>query len=190
VSDELPDDELRALAERGWFIRDGFLPHAEALQAHAFAAGLVETLRPAGVGPEGFLDPTIRGDFTGFIDDSPVRGAFEHLMAQLNASVGLELDNFQTQLGYYPGNGALYVKHIDALPKKNLRRVTALLYLNPDWKPEHGGHLRLHLDPELDVEPKLNRLVVFLSERIFHEVRPAFAPRLTLTAWFRTRSPA
>lgn len=184
--DELPDDELRALAERGCFIRDGFLPHAEALAAHAFASGLVETLKPAGIGRDSFLDPNIRGDFTRFLDESPVHAAFERLQTQLNSSLGLGLANFQTQLGYYPGNGALYVKHLDALPTKNLRRVTALLYLNPLWKPEHGGQLRLHLDREVDVDPTLNRLVVFLSERIEHEVRPSFAPRLTLTAWYRT----
>jgi SM-20-related protein len=184
--DRLPDDELRALAERGCFIRDGFLPEAEALATQAFAKSLVDTLRPAGIGSEGFRDPKIRGDFTRFLDDSPAQGAFERLRERLNASAALGLVSFQTQLGYYPGDGALYVKHFDSLPTKNTRRVTALLYLNTGWKPEHGGQLRLHLDPEVDVEPTLNRLVVFLSERIQHEVRPAFAPRLALTAWYRT----
>ena len=108
-------------------------------------------------------------------------------MEQLNASLMAGLQGLQVQLGHYPGNGALYVRHLDALPTKNVRRVTALLYLNPRWRPEHGGHLRLHLDPPLDVEPLLNRLVVFLSERVEHEVRPSFASRLTLTAWYRTQ---
>jgi SM-20-related protein len=39
----------------------------------------------------------------------------------------------------------------------------------------------------VDVEPSLDRLVVFLSERIDHEVLPAFAPRLALTAWYYGR---
>jgi len=38
------------------------------------------------------------------------------------------------------------------------------------------------------VEPTLDRLVVFLSERIEHEVLPSQAPRLALTAWFYGRS--
>ena len=63
--------------------------------------------------------------------------------------------------------------------------MTAIYYANPDWRPEHGGQLRLYLDsgPQ-EVEPTLDRLVVFLSEQLDHEVLPAHAPRLALTAWF------
>jgi SM-20-related protein len=180
------DDETRALAEHSYFIRDAFLPPDEALAAHAWAQGLIGTLKRAGFGRENFIDPTVRGDFTRFVDQSPVHGAFVRLMDELNGSLWLGLKAFQMQLGHYPPNGALYVRHLDAMPNKNVRRVTALLYLNPDWAKEHGGCLRMHLDPPLDVEPRLNRLVVFMSERVEHEVLPSFAPRLTLTAWYRT----
>jgi SM-20-related protein len=187
VSEErLSEAEEQSLAERAYFIRDGFLPEGEAVEAHAWASGLVGTLRRAGFGRENFIDATVRGDFTRFVDESPVHGAFVRLMEQLNESLLLGLKGLQLQLGHYPGNGALYVRHLDALPSNNVRRVTALLYLNPGWRPEHGGHLRMHLDPPLDVEPLLNRLVVFMSERVEHEVRPSFAPRLTLTSWYRT----
>jgi SM-20-related protein len=187
LSDEgLPQLELEALAQRGWFVRDGFLPEADALAAHAWAGAQRPLLRRAGFGRQNALDAKVRGDSTRFVTElSPVHAPFLALMAQLNASTGLELLSFQLQLAHYPDNGALYVRHLDALPENNPRRVTALLYLNPHWRPEHEGHLRLHVEPPVDIEPTLNRLVVFASERIEHEVRPTFAPRFAVTAWYR-----
>ena len=88
----------------------------------------------------------------------------------------------------YTDDGARYVRHRDAFPGQGNRRLTAICYLNPDWRPEHGGMLRLHLDTgPLDVEPTLDRLVVFLSERVEHEVLPSRALRLAATAWFHGR---
>jgi len=45
------------------------------------------------------------------------------------------------------------------------RRLNAILYLNPDWKPEYGGHLELW-DKEMKlcvkkIEPLHNRMVIF-----------------------------
>jgi len=48
------------------------------------------------------------------------------------------------------------------------------------WLDTHGKR-------PLDVAPVLDRLVVFLSERLDHEVLPTFAPRLAVTAWFYGR---
>jgi SM-20-related protein len=39
----------------------------------------------------------------------------------------------------------------------------------------------------VDVAPLLDRLLVFLSERVEHEVLPMRAPRWAVTAWFRPR---
>ena len=63
--------------------------------------------------------------------------------------------------------------------------MTAIFYPNPDWRPEHGGLLRLYLkEGTVEVAPSLDRLVVFLSEQLEHEVLPTHAPRLALTAWY------
>ena len=95
---------------------------------------------------------------------------------------------FDLQLAHYPGGGERYVRHRDAFQGQSNRRVTAIYYANLDWRPEHGGLLRLHLEEGTqDVEPTLDRLVVFLSERVEHEVLPSHAPRLALTAWFYGR---
>jgi SM-20-related protein len=177
-------DELNALRERGWFVRDGFM--GEGAQAAAeYAAGLATSMKPAGIGTDGRRDTTVRGDLTAWLDDSPLHPHFTRLMQELNDGGWLGLRGYQVQLACYPGEGAHYARHVDAPPGHLLRRVTGIVYLNPLWRPEHGGQLRLHLNPVVDVEPKLDRLVVFLSEKVPHEVLPAHAPRYAATAWFR-----
>jgi len=39
----------------------------------------------------------------------------------------------------YPGAGARYAAHTDTFEGDPARRVTAILYLNPDWRPGDGG---------------------------------------------------
>lgn len=64
--------------------------------------------------------------------------------------------------------------------------ATAIYYVNPGWTPAAGGQLRLHAPAgPVDVEPLLDRLILFLAERIEHEVLPAHASRLAVTAWYR-----
>jgi SM-20-related protein len=110
--------------------------------------------------------------------------AFEALRVQLNREAYLGLGRFELQLAWYPANGARYARHLDSFPGSDNRRVTAIVYLNDGWKPEHGGQLRLHVEPPLDVAPVADRSVVFLSERIEHEVLPNFADRYAIAAWY------
>jgi SM-20-related protein len=196
----LGDEEIQSLGERGWFTRASFLGEAEARRVHAEAKARVEAgqLRPAGIrrGADHTLDRATRGDFITWVTQdeqgsgiSRLRDAYAALAETLSAEAYLGLGRFDLQLAWYPGDGALYARHVDAFPGQSNRRVTAIYYLNPDWVPAHGGLLRLY--PEggpVDVEPTLDRLVVFLSERIEHEVLPSHAPRLALTAWFYGRS--
>lgn len=91
----------------------------------------------------------------------------------------------------YPGGGARYAKHRDALPSHaegTRRRLTLVYYLNEDWSPTNGGCLRAYLPQAaggyLDVEPRLDRLLIFASEWLEHEVLPTYFDRLAITAWF------
>jgi SM-20-related protein len=177
--------ELERLGSRGYFIRDGFV----GAQAALGTARLAETtqLTPAGVRRSRELDSAVRGDVTAWLDDSPLHAAFEALREHLNRTAYLGLARFDVQLARYE-NGAAYARHRDAFGGSSgisNRRVTAIVYLNEAWRPEHGGQLRLHVEPAVvDVEPLLDRLVVFLSEQVEHEVLPVHAPRLAATAWF------
>lgn len=195
----LTDPEITALGEEGFFVHDRLLGSpaardvARELETVAGAGGL----RPAGVsrGARHRVDGDTRGDAIAWLSPDASRPALAALLARvtelrdaLNRDAYLGLDRVEVQLARYPGGGARYQRHRDAFPGGPNRRLTAIYYANPDWRPEHGGLLRLHL-PErpLDVAPVLDRLVVFLSERLDHEVLPTFAPRLAVTAWFYGR---
>ena len=59
------------------------------------------------------------------------------------------------------------------------RKLTALLYLNPDWTPKMGGEFRLWADDGngkeecVEVEPKGGRLLVFFADSLPHSVMPS-----------------
>lgn len=93
------------------------------------------------------------------------------------------------QLGHFT-SGNRFIKHKDTCyddksSRKTCRKLTCLYYLNPDWKDQDGGQLRIHLNSESwDISPQLDRLVVFRSTDVEHEVLPSFADRLALTVWY------
>jgi SM-20-related protein len=192
----LADAEVVALGERGVLVREGWLgaEPARAVKAEIDALVVAGRLRPAAVsrGAGHRVDPAVRGDAIAWLDPdmggralADLRARFAGLREALSRDAWLGLGRTELQLARYPGDGAGYRRHLDAPPGWAGRRATAIYYANPGWRPEHGGCLRLHLPSgPLDVAPALDRLVVFLSERVEHEVLPTFAPRLAVTAWF------
>jgi len=201
----LTDAEVSGLREQGWFLRDTLLGHSVALGIHDAVEALAAEgrLRPAGVsrGPSRRVDAAVRGDTITWmeLDDAPpklvpLRSVFVSLRDALNREAYLGLDRIEIQIARYPGGGSRYDRHRDAfrtqLGARPNRRVTAIYYANPTWRPEDGGALRLHLEEgPRDVAPVLDRLLVFLSEQVEHEVLPAREPRRAVTAWFRARDP-
>ncbi|XP_038066578.1 egl nine homolog 1-like [Patiria miniata] len=91
----------------------------------------------------------------------------------------------------YPGNGAGYACHVDN-PNRDGRCVTCIYYLNDKWDvTSQGGLLRLLpvSGGHVDVEPLLNRLLLFWSDRRNpHEVQPAFDMRYAITVWYFDKS--
>ena len=74
--------------------------------------------------------------------------------------------------------------------------VTAILYLNGDWQPAHGGALRMYgvgspaistdadsSEPFVEVEPRRGTLAIFWSHLIPHEVLPASVARFAISLW-------
>ncbi len=187
----LTDTEVEHLGRDGWFTREAFLGDALALRLREEAAAV--PLRRAGVRRDAQLDDAVRSDEFAWITSAEATGAFRDararftdLMAQLNEAAWFGLRQFDLQLARYQ-SGANYVRHRDAFPGDDNRRVTAIVYLNAGWEPAHGGQLRLHVTPVVEVEPRLDRLVVFRSEQVEHEVLPARAERWALTAWYSAR---
>jgi SM-20-related protein len=190
----LQNDEIQALGVLGYFARASFLGTSDARAVHAEASALVEAgrLRPAAIrrGADRTLAPDIRGDLITWVT-TPEPGtalrrlweAFSTLGEQLSSGAYLGLGRFDLQLAWYSGAGEFYARHLDAFPGQSNRRITAIYYLNPEWQPSHGGRLRLYSEHG-PLEVELDRLVVFRSELLEHEVLPAHAPRLALTAWY------
>lgn len=189
----LTDDEVRRLGTEGWFLRDGFLGTALANEVRRAAEAM--PLVRAGVrrGAQHTLDAEIRGDAIAWIAEGEATGVWAEVLARFqaiqrgaNEAAWLGLRRCELMLARYPP-GARYVRHLDAFPGDDNRRLTAIVYLNAGWRPEHGGRLRLYVEPPLEVEPVMDRLVVFRSQVLEHEVLESHAERWSLTAWFSGR---
>eukprot|EP00928_Gymnodinium_smaydae_P087296 TRINITY_DN71575_c0_g1_i1.p1 TRINITY_DN71575_c0_g1~~TRINITY_DN71575_c0_g1_i1.p1 ORF type:complete len:368 (-),score=49.12 TRINITY_DN71575_c0_g1_i1:115-1218(-) len=118
--------------------------------------------------------------------------AFERLKLDLCEIFALQGIG-EHQLAWYPSESSGYKRHTDAMPDdrpgSDQRKVTAILYCNPGWKPEHGGALRVWLPDTLgagtvDIEPLSGRLLIFLAGCVPHEVQPASKERTAITCWY------
>lgn len=190
------------LAQSGYTVTENFLTTRQInrLRNEIVEAWQGGCFRHAGIGRGGNweLQPEIRNDKVLWLEQASCTPSqhdylaiLEKLRLQLNRELMLGLHRFEGHLAVYPP-GARYRRHIDQFRDMGTRRVTAILYLNDDWKIEHGGALRLYLDNEnlqhyRDIYPYAGRLVTFLSDRFHHEVLPAGRERYSVTGWFRQR---
>ena len=122
--------------------------------------------------------------------------AIEHLLrvegprlaAQLSeACPCLRLTGIDTiKLQYNEGIGGCFPMHYDTSSQHSRREVTAILYLNPDWRPGDGGELELYPFPMETVRlaPVHDRLALFNSTEMLHRVLPATAPQALVSIWF------
>lgn len=139
-----------------------------------------------------------------------------HLTQKLNRilpdSYHLSTAEQTNKLAVCLGEGSYYDKHIDNLGGSqdagDRRKLTALLYLQPagshDGQPSfpnekveddiRGGYFRAYDVPEEGdvtcIAPRGDRLILFWSDTLVHDVSPSFAPngdadkRWALTIWF------
>jgi SM-20-related protein len=186
------DAQVIALGEGRPILIDDALPVAEITAARALADQL--RYRSAGVGRDRVLDSRVRGDSIAWLEDTddapgwaPVRQLLADVRAAANEAAWLGLVDEEIQVARY-ADGAQYARHVDAIRGDPARALTAILYLNPGWQPEDGGELEVWVDETSQrIAPIGGRLVVFLSARLAHAVRPALRPRYAVTAWYRTR---
>ncbi|MEW6645616.1 MAG: 2OG-Fe(II) oxygenase [Pseudomonadota bacterium] len=203
------DEDLRLipilddLISQGWSVQKNFLDSATAamLRAECLIRWQGGEFRHAGVGrgAELRIRPEVRSDHVCWLDptipDTPQQQQYFAIMEQLRQAVNrtlyLGLFQFEAFFAVYPP-GTFYQKHLDRFRGSEERTLTAVLYLNEDWKEEDGGQLRLYLDeagvgPHVDVLPESGTLAVFVTEGRWHEVLPATRERMSLTGFFRTR---
>ncbi len=112
----------------------------------------------------------------------------EQLRLCLNRELFLGLFDYECHYAHYP-QGAFYKKHLDSFRGSSNRRLTSILYLNPNWQAQDGGELVMYPsegEAVLEtVQPTFGKMVFFLSEEFPHEVLPAGRSRYSLTGWFR-----
>lgn len=142
---------------------------------------------------------SVRGDFISWIDKDRACEAelnflsrIDALTAYLNRTCFLGIAQREFHYALYP-EGTLYRRHLDVFKNDDRRQLSLICYLNqPDWCLQDGGELILYLptaDGEISkvVHPMPGQLVIFQSQELEHEVKPARRNRLSLTGWLKTR---
>lgn len=188
------------LARVGWVEQRDFLPGelVTRLYEDSLRAWEEGELHKAGIGrgDNHLIVSEIRGDYITWLEAqnaTPAQREFLALMdafrRTMNRELFLGLEEYEVMSAYYPA-GTRYGKHLDRFQDSSERTLTTVIYLNPDWLPEHGGQLRIYKGEEwVDVLPRAGTLASFITDGTWHEVLPATRPRLSLTGWFRRRSP-
>lgn len=187
------------LTRQGWSAPTDVLPPAlaAALGAEIATRQTEGMLRAAAIGAQEQrqVRQDIRGDSILWLDGSTAAqqeflARMESLRCALNRELFLGLADFEAHFALYPA-GAGYRRHVDNFRGQNLRRVTIVAYLNPDWDAADGGQLRLFRDDDCiaTIAPKAGTLACFMSTDFPHEVVPARRPRASIAGWFRVRDP-
>ncbi len=198
------DEASQSLVDPGFAVIRGFLDAFTVSDLRTETEALRDqgSLREAAVGRgEGKeVRSEIRSDRVLWIDSSSLtrpqceyQRAMEALRERLNRDLFLGLSDLEAHLACYP-LGAFYKPHLDCHRGVSTRVVTAIVYLNDEWRREDGGLLRLYTDPvagtagsATEIVPEAGKLVLFRAADFWHEVLPARRERFSLTGWFRTR---
>lgn len=194
---DLLDQAARGLGQDSWWSGAGLLnrEQIDALVDELAELQAKDRLYRAGVGRDlDFqIDADIRRDRIVWLNrQRPVQADFlnsmERLRLALNRILFLGLFEFEAHFAHYPPGG-FYKCHLDSFRGAANRVISVVFYLNRDWQPGDGGELVLYSEDEscelATVEPRAGSLVMFLSEEIPHEVRPARTDRLSIAGWFR-----
>ncbi|MDL5047703.1 2OG-Fe(II) oxygenase [Oscillatoria amoena NRMC-F 0135] len=186
------DTVASGLAEQGFAIADQFLSQSEVEEIVALPEFYSDrtTFKKAGISKQVQVKDEIRGDYIQWIDNTTAPDAakkylsrLDELIRYLNRNLFLSLKDYEVHFTVYPP-GTFYKRHLDQFRQDDHRKLSVICYLNTEWKPEHGGELRMYLPGRTrDVLPEAGRLVCFRSDQIEHEVLPATRERLSITGW-------
>ena len=194
------DAILTALETEGCFISDELLSPAllQSLLIEGHQRWQLGQFHDARIGRKQqlALAADIRGDSILWLDahDSYQASqeifAFTELLQQaFNQYFFMGLKQVELHYARY-GSGTGYKRHIDQHHDTTFRKITIVIYLNPDWTAEDGGELLIYdpFNPEqtlFRVLPIAGRIVIFRSDLFEHEVLPSSKTRWSVTGWFR-----
>jgi len=82
--------------------------------------------------------------------------------------------------------GGSFPWHYDNPGPPNRRKLTVVMYLNPNYSEGDGGEIVLcpFLSKSIVIPPLHRRAVFFYSDRILHRVLPSKVKRVCFTMWF------
>ncbi|MCP1727364.1 SM-20-related protein [Natronospira proteinivora] len=191
------DGLVDALARQGWGVTDSLVDGEQSARLRRRLRYRLKSgsFRDAAVGRAATRARVraVRGDRLCWLNDTAARGTerlwldqLEQLRLALNQSLFLGLRHWEGHYAVYPP-GAHYERHVDRFRDDDARVVSTVLYLNPSWRAEWGGQLRLYPEGQAvqDVEPAVGRFVCFMSANLPHEVLTTHHERLSIVGWFR-----
>ena len=198
VENERFEKIIAAVVDKGIYIEENFLSRSLIPEINDWFTDLTLNgkFKKARIGPssESHLNTQIRNDEIYWINEYPDRlieleTFMEKLMIQINSNLFLNLKRGEFHLSQYP-IGHFYAKHLDQSKLTKNRLITFLLYFNPEWGNEDHGELivydPINNDKEiLQITPSWGKLVIFRSDKFFHEVRPTLKTRRALSGWYR-----
>ncbi len=189
------------ISVKGYSIQENVLPLSlgELLMAEVHSIKARSKFKDAGVGrgEAHQLNELVRTDTISWIDaDTEAGNAWinwtAEMQAFLNEQLYLGLFSFESHFAHY-AKGDFYLTHHDAFKGDENRRLSIVMYLNPNWLEIDAGELVLHTvdgkgEVATKVAPIFGTLVAFLSEDIPHEVLVTNADRFSIAGWFRVNN--
>ncbi|HEY9114041.1 MAG TPA: 2OG-Fe(II) oxygenase [Bacteroidales bacterium] len=189
-----------SLADNDYVVVDDFFPKNLYHSLNCFLHELsdADRLRKAGIGTQQNFQviESIRGDNIFWLDPAikvpAIQDFFqkmEELKSDLNRNFFLSLSGYEFHFAHYPP-GSFYKRHSDQFAGRNNRLITVIFYFNDEWKPGDGGELNVFLEnEEKQLAPLGNRMLMFRSEKIEHEVLATHTDRYSLTGWMLYQPP-
>ncbi len=191
------------IAQQGYCIVDDALPADISESLHQYVTALPEhVFKDMGIGRgDSFrLDKSYRRDKSCWLTgEHPAEQAYlawmEDLRLEVNKQLFMGLFDYEAHFAHYAPK-SFYKRHLDTFKgqaNRNNRQLTTVYYLNPNWQAEDGGELLMYADEKSTeafkrITPKMNRLVVFLSDEFPHEVLAANRDRYSIAGWFRLKA--
>jgi SM-20-related protein len=190
----LSDDQAQAFGEKGYLVIDSWLAPAQLIKTYAEFDELFRSgkFKKAQITQTASQSGITRGDWTCWLDSSTpsfaqIEKELLHWIPLLNETFFCNVTSLEAHMAHYPP-GPGYEKHLDQPKGKENRKITFVLYLNPQWSPQDGGELCLYdKSGQLleKISPLGGRMVLFRSDLFPHEVLPCLRARRSLTGWFR-----
>jgi SM-20-related protein len=197
--EEFSSDQIEDFAKNEYLIIDDFLPQdmAEKLLKELKFWRKKNKFKKGGIGKSlshKVVEEVRRDEIKWIQKDSclPHTAAYmeylDKLSTTLNRNFFLSLKDMEAMYAIYE-KGAFYKTHRDRFHSQPHRVISVVLYLNPNWKPTHGGELVIHTEGtkktgSISIEPVYNRLALFRSE-LLHEVVPCHKTRYSVTTWLK-----